>query len=237
MRFRLAVLVTLLCAASAHAQQLPGTQQAAPAQPFADPAVKTFEDYVNGKDYITRVHTMLMMEEKSLAPECKQPKVIGRAGFAVLRRPAFQTGIHPSTGAWKEHVRVDRCGKTIVHNLIAMAQPGAEPQIGLLFPGATAATPPLQREAVAAAGAEAIAKLGCKDNSVAVLDTAADKILVPLKADTSGLIVEGKWREIWTLRACKKVLPVAVEFTTNGKGGALVEATTKIEAAPKAKKP
>jgi len=51
------------------------------------------------------------------------------------------------------------------------------------------------------------------------VNTKRDKEIKPLKIDEKGKVVEGAWKETWTLKACGKTVNATVDLTADGKGG------------------
>lgn len=215
MRRVLSVVSVLAVAVPAAAQQPAAPQAAMP------PEIVRLKEYVNTADYVATVVRLAMEGEKDIAPECKQPKPQDRRGFLVMRMPAWGAGPHPTAGMWKDEIKVDRCGKVVVHNVLFVAKPDGLPEIGLLLPGETTLSPRLQRVVLADVAKAVGQRLKCKEvDKTVVSDTRFDKVMVPPKKNAQGVVVEGKWREVWTARACGKSTDVAIELTSDGQGAA-----------------
>lgn len=215
MRFVLSLLSVLTLAIPAVAQQ--------PAQPQPDmpPEIIRLKAYVNTQDYVATVVRLALEGEKDIAPECPQPKPLDRRGFLVMRMPTWGEGPHPTAGMWKDEIKVDRCGKVVIHNVLFVAQANGLPEIGLLLPGETTLSPRLQRLVLADVAKAASQRLKCKEvDKTVVSDTRFDKVMVPPKKNAQGVVVAGKWREEWIARACGKTAPVTIEFTADGQGAA-----------------
>lgn len=215
----LALALTLL-AAPAWAQA-PQPAESAPGQAMPPEMVK-LRAFVNSQDYIKQLVGIAMAGEKDISGDtCATPKPEGRAGFMIFRPPVFKEGSDvPSAGAWKDQVKLDRCGKAVVHNVLFVARDNALPSLGLLLPGATGAMPELQRKVLEPAAKAAMDKAKCKDsNKVIIADTRQDKMIAQPKPDANGQITSGAWQETWSFLACGKPADVAVVFEADGKGG------------------
>lgn len=231
MRRGLFALALTLLAAPVAAQTPPPAQ---PAQAIP-PEIEKLRTFVHTQDYIKQLVGIAMAGEKDISgTTCPAPKPQDRVGFMVLRPPVFKEGSDvPVAGAWKDQVRIDRCGKPVVHNVLFMAREKGLPSLGLLLPGATGAMPDLQGKVLAPAASAAMEKTKCKDsNKVIISDTRQDRVITPPKADDKGRLVAGAWQETWSFIACGKAVDLPVVFEADGKGGTAF----KIETGAKAKK-
>ena len=236
--FVFAVLVAVMAAAPAMAAeqkqvpaQAPAPAPAAPGAPAVEgekaalPEMDKLMAYVGTPKYFKAVAFVALGGERDITPQCKEPKALGRAGFTVLEMPSFKDGVaHPVSGLWKDQILVDRCGPKVLHNVLVEGAADGTHVRGLLMPGDTGAPWDWQGDILKDVMVEAMKASGCKDsNKVVVVNTKADAMIEPITPDKQGRIVSGKWREIWTLRACDKPQPVAVTFVADGKGRAKTE--------------
>ena len=247
--FATLVAATVALPAMAGEQQKPAAPAPAPAEapaqpsaqdnaPSADkvrlPEMDKLMAYVGTEKYFQAMAMVATGGQQDLTPHCKAPKALGRAGFTVLTMPTFKDGVaHPMSGLWKDQILVDACGVKVVHNVLVEGADDGIHVRGLLMPGQTGAPWDYQGEIVKDAVGAAMRAAGCKDgNQVVVLNTKEDAMLEQITPDDQGRVIAGKWREIWTLRACGKIQPVAVIFTADGKGRAKAE----VKAEPATKK-
>ncbi|MDA8230570.1 MAG: hypothetical protein M0006_04445 [Magnetospirillum sp.] len=216
----MAVLAALAAAIPA-AAQTPGNGAVAPS-----PEMARFQQYVTSPDYLKSVETVVLGGEHDITPECKGAKALGRVGLVLFAMPKFKDGVAaPVAGAWKDRIRVDRCGSQVTHNVLIDVEPDG-PHVGLLLPGDTDLPVPMQFRALQAGAEEAMKAGKCRDpNRVIVSNTRQDKVLEPVKADPKGILVAGKWREVWTFRACGKDQKVGMVFSADGKGSATFQAS------------
>lgn len=190
--------------------------------PAPPPEIVALKAFVNSPDYVATAARVALEGDRDLAPECTTTKSVARVGFVIVRHPIFQDGNPvPVGGAWKDQIKLDRCGTPVVHNVLVSANPAGLPAIGLALPGETALSPRLQQAAVADVVKQAGAKAKCKtaDQSV-IMDTKLESVLVQPKRNAAGVVFEGKWIEIWTAKVCGKALPIKLELSADGEGGA-----------------
>lgn len=216
MRFGfIAFAATLVAAAPAFAQN---AQQPAPAAQPQNPAQR-FEAYATSEGYKKAIGQLAVMGATISAPECKDHKAVKRASITIYAGPQFAEGVHPVAGLWLDRVLMDRCGKPGYQNILVQAVPGATPKAALKMPGQTFANPPMQ-DLVMKDIIGALAAKKCSDPAQIIpVDTVPGKETKPRKIDQKGMLVEGVWKETWTLKACGKPVSATVDFTADGKGG------------------
>jgi hypothetical protein len=222
----LALALAIAVALPAAAQQPDvAKSDSAAAQPGALPGMDKLMEYVGTQEYFKGISTVALGGEHDITPECKDAKVLGRAGFTVLTLPVWQEGVAaPVSGQWKDQIAVDRCGPKVVHNVLVSVEKDG-PHVGLMLPGETTLPIVLQMKALQPAAATAMSAAKCTDaNKVVVSDTRHAKLISEMKADATGRLTGGKWQETWTFRACGKTQPVAMTFTADGQGSATFEA-------------
>lgn len=224
MRPGLLVAALMLTAALPAAAQQTLPPSPAPASPEAAaegnggqlPEMDKLMKYVGTPEYFKNISTVVLGGEQDIAPECKAPKVLGRVGFVVLGLPHFEgEGVVPVSGRWKDQIAVNRCGPHVVHNVFVTAQ-GDGPHVGLLLPGETGLTAEMQMkgQGVKEAFAAAMTASGCSDPAkIIVTNTKHDKLLEEIKANQQGRVTNGKWRELWSFRACGKPQSIALTVT------------------------
>lgn len=220
MRLATALAALLLAAFPAAAQQGEGAPP---------PELLALRAFVNSPDYVATTARVALEGDHDLAPECTTTQSVARVGFVIVRPPVFQDGNPiPVAGAWKDQIKLDRCGTPVVHNVLVSANPTGLPAIGLALPGETALSPRLQHLAIADVLKHAGTKLKCKTSEQGVImDTALDKVVVQPKRNAAGVITEGKWIETWTAKVCGKTLAVKVEMAADGQGAATHKVLTK----------
>ena len=157
---------------------------------------------------------------------CTDIKLADESSLAIVRPIVFAEGADkPSDGAWIESVAADACGTKHLHNVESIARDGSIETASLLN-GTTLATIELQNDAIAsvllAAGAQAVE--GCDDKFITDTEF-KDFEGEPIVNATDGPEAR-RWREIWTVSACKKEVSVPVVFTPDETGtGIAVESS------------
>ncbi|MGE5477270.1 MAG: hypothetical protein ACM3Q1_11485 [Bacteroidales bacterium] len=216
MRFgSLAVALSLVVAAPALAQTVPEQPQGQP----QDPAQR-FQAYVTSEGYKNMISQLATMGDTISAPDCKEHKPQERASMTIYGAPLFETGMHPVSGLWVDRIKMNRCGTNTFQNILIQAnKDGQPPRAALMMPGTTMANPPLQ-QMIMKDVLEALAKKKCNDQTQIIpVDTKHDKETKAIKLNDKGMIVEGSWKETWTLKACGKVTNVGIDINSDGKGG------------------
>lgn len=193
-------------------------QPAAPAPAAANPAQR-FEAYATSDGYKKSIGQIAVMGSTIHHPDCKDHKAVKRATITIYAGPLFSDGIHPVNGLWLDRIQMDVCGKTTYENILVQGQPGTTPKAALKMPGQTSANPPMQ-DLVLKDIVAALATKKCTDiGQIIPFDSVPGKETKPRKVDQRGVLVEGAWKETWSLRACGKTVTATVDFTTDGKGG------------------
>lgn len=212
----LAVVAAVPAVAQTVPEQQPGQAAGAPSQ---DPAQR-FQSYVTSDGYKKMIGQLAMMGDTISAPDCKEHKPQERASLTIYAPPHFEAGVHPVSGLWVDRIKMNRCGATTFQNILIQAnKEGQPPRAALMMPGTTMANPPLQN-LIMKDVLDNLAKKKCADQSQIVpVDTKREKESKAIKLDDKGMIVEGAWKETWTLKACGKVTNFAIEISADGKGG------------------
>lgn len=221
MRFGLfAVAAALAAAAPALAQNVPDQPAQAPAQAQPQDPAQRFQAYVTSQGYKNMIAQLAVMGDTISAPECKEHKPQERASLTIYGTPHFQDGVHPVSGLWVDRIKMNRCGATTFQNILIQAnKEGQPPRSALMMPGTTMANPPLQN-LIMKDVLEGLTKKKCTDQAQIIpVDTKRDKETKAIKLDDKGMIVEGAWKETWTLKACGKQVNASIDITANGKGG------------------
>lgn len=213
---RLSLLVSGLVAGMIAVPAL--AQDAQPAQPDTPPEVAKLRDFVKSPEYVSQLVRIVMSGEKDIPSGCAEPKPMDRAGFQVLNPPTFKDGqAQPVAGSWRDRLKIDRCGKPVVHNILFVARDGGQPALGLLLPGETGAVPAMQKAILQQAGPVAMAKAKCSDpKTVIVANTEHDAKNGQPKIDAQGHLQASEWQENWSFYACGKEVSVPVLFKTDG---------------------
>ncbi|HYD98642.1 MAG TPA: hypothetical protein VEH84_04615 [Alphaproteobacteria bacterium] len=180
--------------------------------------VDHFRRYIGSAYHTAVLKGLVASQERSLAPACKNPVLKARLGQWPLRPVAFSAdSAHPTAGVWQERLRVDRCGRLVLHNYLFEARPGLPPSALPLAPGRSQADARLQRDLMPAL-ATAAAKNRPPCDDVRVTDTLLDAVSVPPEGDAAGRLLRGAWRESWSLDRCGAPLTLTVDFTADGSG-------------------
>lgn len=194
---------------------------APPTSPDDNALVNRLLEYASSPEYFSSIGEVINGGEDDIAPDCTPHQMAGRVGLVILGLPTFSQEGKLLSGRWKDRVKVERCGKEIIHNVLVDIRPGAAPVIGLLLPGDTGATAEMQErgDVVKKAIDAALSGAACTDPSTLIVsNTQPDQVLAPVTADASGRMTAGRWSEIWNFRACGKPVNVSVEFTVSPKG-------------------
>ena len=224
MRFGLFVAALSLCAAtSAWAQST--DQSAAPAAPAAgaqsSDQAQRFQGYVTNDGYKQMIGQLAVMGDSISFPDCKNRKPVSRTDMIIFVPPVFGDALHPTSGLWKDQIKMDHCGGTGYQNVLINAQDnGQPPRVALMMPGLTSANPWLQDLIMQDFLAALSTKSKCSDQTkILPLDTKMDKETKPRQLNAQGMMVAGEWKEIWTFRACDKEIKATIELQADGKGG------------------
>jgi hypothetical protein len=184
-----------------------------------DPAQR-FQAYATSDSYKTMISQLATMGDTISVPECKEHKPLERASLTIYQPPMFEAGPHPVAGLWIDRIKMNRCGATTFQNVLIQAnRDGQPPRAALMMPGATMANPPMQNLIMKDILA-ALAKNKCTDQSQIIpVDTKMEKESKPMKVDDKGMIIEGAWKESWSLKACGKAVKAIIDINSDGKGG------------------
>lgn len=215
----LALAALLAATAPAFAQNTEQPAAPAPAPAAAPNPAQRFEAYATSDGYKKSIGQIAVMGSAIHHPECKDHKAVKRAALTIYAPPLFAEGVHPVNGLWLDRIQMDVCGKTAYENILVQGQPGTTPKAALKMPGQTSANPPMQ-DLVLKDIVDALATKKCTDLAQIIpVDSVAGKETKKRKVDQRGVLVEGAWKETWTVRACGKTVSATVDFTTDGKGG------------------
>jgi hypothetical protein len=119
----------------------------------------------------------------------------------------------PSTGAWLYRYEFTRCGETKVYNALF----SVNPTTGIVereayIPGSSMAGPLLMREALGSAISSATNRSNMQScKNVDVFDMQVTK--APSAVQANGKLLNGAWRETWTMKVCGKTVEVPITFT------------------------
>ena len=169
--------------------------------------------YLNSPAYVNKLKFVVSRYEASVNG-CKSPKVAGRTGVTLLKRPVAMPDIGvPKSGQWIDTVRVEGCGKPFKRKVVA-AQHRGQPVIFPYLAGGTRTTPKLQYETmklVLAAERERTLKAGCEKKSL--LRISNSKFVAQAKVKNGTM-----WRETWTVKSCKGNRKVGIMFMPDKDG-------------------
>lgn len=139
--------------------------------------------------------------------------------FAVLQPLSFQDGgEHPASGAWTYRFNFQRCGESVVYNVLLQGQNGKQPRPAKLIPGLTKTNPRLASDLMRGLGvAAALAGVPADCKNIKVLDS---KVTTePFRSEVDGKVREGVWEEQWTARACARDFTADFCLTPQAAGG------------------
>lgn len=131
-------------------------------------------------------------------------------------------------------VIVSGCGMTPRRmNTLVVVRAGLEPRYVRMLTGHTIAWPALQSDVVSAVALATMATVkaidpacyeavGLGKDRAQVTDTRVVSGSYPSRMEY-GVAYAGSWREVWTVMACGKRYEPQIQFTADGKGGAIFE--------------
>ncbi len=122
----------------------------------------------------------------------------------------------PAGGMFRESATLRGCGLSVRANILAVALPDAPMRRISLLPGTTIGDPMLQRDALryAFSGAQGAIPKDCRD-----LDVRNTEFM---RYDPKNLEGKKPWREIWTVSACKVMIPVEMIFQPDADGTTVI---------------
>ena len=157
-----------------------------------------------------------------LVGKCEPKNPSADASLGMLAAPVFDDKGQPQSGRWVEHVSVEGCGRPWRLNVLMMVTTPGTLATMPMAPGTTRADPVLQRDAATFAFAAArIDPKGCKP--IYLADTAYGG------ASDEPAKIPGKpaWSETWTVAQCDHKTAVAMTFTPDASGVAIVAKLAK----------
>lgn len=152
---------------------------------------------------------------QSLVPGCKTLSADG-AKTVVYKPISFTPKGEPSGGMFRETATVDACGTRLRINVLAIARPDGPIKRITLLPGTTIGDPMLQRDALryAFGGAQGAVPKDCR--ALGIRNTEF------LRYDPKNLEGKKPWREVWTVSACDKLIPVEMIFQPDADGTTVI---------------
>lgn len=169
--------------------------------------------YLNSKLYVNKLRFIVSRYEASVNG-CKTPNVVGRTGLTLLDKRVPMPGIGvPESTQWMDTVGIKGCGKPYQRRVVGAQHKGQT----VMFPylsGGTRTTPVVQFETMRLVLNEErkhAAAAGCKaEDPIAVATT---KFVASAKAEHGTM-----WRESWTVKSCKGVRNVGLQFAPDING-------------------
>ncbi|WP_416900069.1 MAG: hypothetical protein ACMVY4_10355 [Minwuia sp.] len=175
--------------------------------------------YVSSSAYLEDIGRAIAGLERLIAPGCtRELKGMQRRELRIVAEPVFFGALPiPQGGQWREQMAIDRCGETVLHNVLVSGIEGDSPHLTLLLPGSSKADGKLQYDASEAAFAIAGARAGrkCREGARRIVDT---RFVRYLGRSAEAAPAERLWREVWTVRLCDSEVRVQIDFAPDGKG-------------------
>lgn len=192
--------------------------------------INTTADLENSETTIAYVFSRPMLEtmyrlgiEKDkkfgLQSDCKSQFFIKPFYALVVKPIEFPEGKqHPTKGVWMSRYEFERCGSSKFYNVLFFANINGETPVARAFyAGSTTASPLLIKDAMPSVAAFALASGGLTDcKELDVFDmrvTEAAHNVVEGEKTFKGVV-----GEVWTFRACGKIIDVAITFIPKANG-------------------
>jgi len=163
------------------------------------------------QQYVARPEHVVAVGEHARAFIAKDPGCkleTARTVGASIRTPVtFGPDGTPTSGTWKEIMRVDGCSRSGIFNIATAVDARGGIHVFALLPGTSIADVQLERDAVTQALSAASRKAPPNCTETFVVDTAFESY-----ADTANPGVEtGReartWHERWTVQGCAAIIP------------------------------
>lgn len=227
----LMLMLFLVVAGSAFAQNMPEQGNAKPAEPVLpspenDNGARILMQYAANNDAFDRLVTetakTLYRRQVNECPTIEQAVRQLPTPYGALTFPATTYIVKfppPLHGLWVEHIKIRGCGKLYQINILGIGrQSGQDPVILGLLPGETMSDPGQQGNVVRMAS-QTIRKANasCSDDPQPYYT----RLIGYKQADGTIAKTESRlgWFEEWTFRFCQKTLPVQIAFLPDGRGG------------------
>lgn len=181
--------------------------------------------YIESQEFRTQLQQFGMQWDRSIIgkqPDCRDRLLAKPVLFEELEEVRFGSDdVKPTTGAWLTRFLLDRCGRTVMYNIVAVARPVESSKLVRLVPGNTLASARLMRDvydqAIPMAGVVEMSRLG-KDYScekpVIVEDTE-----VVRRPEVVNAPITSQWEEVWSVKMCDERVDIRLCFTPDGNGG------------------
>lgn len=126
---------------------------------------------------------------------------------------------NPTAGVWLMRYTLSRCGDTKTYNaLFAASSEGGLPKYQAYYPGATAASPTLVKDAMFSATVNALLRSENKDCKAAdVVDMKVTEM--PHNVRDGEKEFKGVWNETWSFKTCDRTVDIPITFTPDIGGG------------------
>jgi len=168
---------------------------------------------LNSKPYVSKLRFVVSRYEAGVNG-CKTPNVVGRTDLTLLDARVPMPGIGvPASAQWMDTVGVKGCGKPYQRRVVGAQHKGQT----VMFPylsGSTRTTPVVQFETmrlVLNQERKHAAAAGCK--AADLVSIATTRFVGSAKAEHGTM-----WRESWTVKSCKGLLNVGLQFSPDNNG-------------------
>lgn len=178
-------------------------------------------DYFNSEPYKKLIlMTGMIFDENFGRSRCNEGYSFEPISFSI-RQPLIFSGTngHPISGMWTYRFKFQRCGETIVYNVLWWQGHGSKlPTPSMLIPGTTRTSQMLASDLLKAIAASAVingAPSDCK--KMRVLDTRVTA--EPSQLEMNGKTYDQVWEEQWDVNACSKKFSVDFCLVPETAGG------------------
>ncbi|MCP5080845.1 MAG: hypothetical protein GY948_04030 [Alphaproteobacteria bacterium] len=186
---------------------------AAPGRAQSSAEEQELKKLLNSKPYVNKLRFVVSRYEASVNG-CKAPNVVGRTGLTLLDARVPMPGIGvPASAQWMDVVGVKGCGKPYQRRVVGARHKGQT----VMFPylsGSTRTTPVVQFETMRLVLNEErkhATAAGCKAEDL--VSVATTRFVASAKAEHGTM-----WRESWTVKSCKGVRNVGLQFAPDKNG-------------------
>jgi len=194
---------------------------------------------MHSRPVLEAMYQLGVMQDKRLGLQttCNTRVGVKPLGTIILSPIDYPDGLaHPSKGAWISRYQFERCGEAKVYNTLFTTNGDKAPTAHVYYPGSSSAGPGLIKDALPSAASDALTRAGlknCKDIDLFDMRvTERDH-----DVEEGGKTIKGVWNEVWTFRACGKMVDTAMTFIPDANGGGTTFTAGPVKSSTAAAKP
>lgn len=186
------------------------------------PKRRRIVEYIHARPFADVLYNHGLAQDKQfgLHPTCRDYRVEPYSITVLAPIDLPEGKAHPVRGIWNFRYKFIRCGETRMYNVVFFASKGGDsaPTTRPYYPGETAASPVLVKDAMVAASTRAhLLAPGANCPPAEVFDM---RVAAPQHdAVENGRTLRGVWDERWTFRVCGKTVEVPIRFIPDADGG------------------